>query len=67
MSPDRRPGEGGRPRLTYGDGRVCSVDGCGTMLSRYNAAPECFRHRNGYLTAGGNWRQTIDGPGATRR
>lgn len=29
---------------TYGHGRVCAVDGCGTVLSIYNPAPFCAVH-----------------------
>jgi hypothetical protein len=32
-----------RPQ-TFGRGRVCQVDGCGTLLSIYNPAPFCAVH-----------------------
>jgi hypothetical protein len=29
---------------SYGDGRVCSIAGCQTQLSRYNQATCCWTH-----------------------
>jgi hypothetical protein len=34
---------------TYGVGRVCIVDGCGTLLSAYNPSSVCALH-------GGSWQ-----------
>jgi hypothetical protein len=31
---------------SYGLDRVCAAPGCETELSRYNAAPTCWRHRD---------------------
>jgi hypothetical protein len=36
----------GRPARTYGRGRVCSTEGCGTALSLYNPNPRCWIHSN---------------------
>jgi hypothetical protein len=35
---------GGRVRKTYGEGRVCSADGCSTKLSAYNKNEHCWNH-----------------------
>ena len=32
-----------RPK-TFGEGRVCSSDGCTVQLSRYNRSDHCFSH-----------------------
>ncbi len=37
MEPRSRP-------QTYGRGRVCAVDGCGTVLSMYNSSAFCAVH-----------------------
>jgi hypothetical protein len=29
---------------SFGEGRVCEVDGCSTRLSRYNDATKCWTH-----------------------
>jgi hypothetical protein len=31
---------------SYGQDRVCAAPECETQLSRYNAAPTCWRHRD---------------------
>ena len=33
---------------TYGSGRVCSVDGCQTLLSAYNPSSVCALHSGGW-------------------
>lgn len=40
----RRTGKG--HVTSYGEDRVCAAPGCETALSRYNAAPTCWRHRD---------------------
>jgi hypothetical protein len=35
---------GGRPRKTYGEGRVCQAHGCTTRLSAYNKNEHCWNH-----------------------
>jgi hypothetical protein len=35
---------------TYGAGRICMVDGCGTRLSAYNPSSVCALH-------GGSWQE----------
>jgi hypothetical protein len=35
---------------TYGSGRICMVDGCGTRLSAYNPSNVCALH-------GGSWQE----------
>lgn len=35
---------------TYGAGRICMVDGCGTRLSAYNPSSVCALH-------GGSWEE----------
>ncbi len=40
-----RPGSRIRRPKTYLTGRVCRVEGCATVLSRYNRADTCHRHR----------------------
>ena len=37
---------------TYGQGRVCMVDGCDTLLSAYNPSGVCALH-------GGGWRDEL--------
>ncbi|NLE22137.1 MAG: hypothetical protein GX624_05080 [Actinobacteria bacterium] len=37
---------------TYGAGRICKVDGCGTRLSAYNPSSVCALH-------GGAWREDL--------
>jgi hypothetical protein len=34
----------GRPLRTYGRGRTCVVEGCGTRLSLYNPTLRCSLH-----------------------
>lgn len=34
----------GRPSTTYRQGRICSISGCGTHLSRYNPSNRCSIH-----------------------
>jgi len=29
---------------SYAEGRVCSTEGCGAQLSRYNSSDHCFLH-----------------------
>lgn len=36
--------EQGKPVATFDEGRVCLEDGCGTVLSRYNASDLCWQH-----------------------
>lgn len=42
------PGEGRRARrghiTSYGDGRICSMAGCTTVLSIYNGGSSCAGH-----------------------
>ena len=45
---------------TYGAGRICMVDGCGTRLSAYNPSSVCALH-------GGAGRTTTTAPRARRR
>jgi hypothetical protein len=33
---------------TYGNGRVCRVEGCGTLLSAYNPSSICALHSGGW-------------------
>ena len=40
----RRTGKG--HVSSYGEDRVCGAPGCETALSRYNAAPTCWKHRD---------------------
>jgi hypothetical protein len=40
-----RPGNRTRRPKTYDAGRVCALDECGTLVSRYNRSEFCFRHR----------------------
>jgi hypothetical protein len=40
-----RPGNRRRKPKTYDDGRICSDDGCSTLVSRYNRSDFCFSHR----------------------
>jgi len=40
----RRTGKG--HVSSYGLDRICAAPGCETHLSRYNAAPTCWRHRD---------------------
>lgn len=37
---------------TYGVGRVCAVEGCGTRLSSYNPSSRCAMH-------GGAWQEDL--------
>ena len=37
---------------TYGAGRVCAVEGCGTHLSAYNPSGVCALH-------GGSWQEDV--------
>jgi hypothetical protein len=39
---------GNGPIKTYGSGRICAVDGCGTRLSSYNPSSICSLHRDGW-------------------
>jgi hypothetical protein len=41
----------GQPQARYPEGRVCIADPCLTLLSRYNPAPTCGRHRGWGLEA----------------
>jgi hypothetical protein len=34
----------GRPRKTFGKGRVCGHNGCQTIVNQYNPAAYCYRH-----------------------
>jgi hypothetical protein len=34
------------PRPTYGEGRVCAKDGCGTVLTRYHCGSFCYAHED---------------------
>ena len=36
------------PNLTYPAGRICSVESCSTLLSRYNSGDVCGVHEHGY-------------------
>jgi len=38
-----------RPR-TYGGGRICTADGCETVLSSYNPSSVCCLHSQGWTT-----------------
>jgi hypothetical protein len=40
-NPDERP-------RTYGAGRVCTADGCDTVLSSYNPSSVCCLHNQGW-------------------
>lgn len=40
-----RPGSRVRRPKTYDMGRVCDADECTTLISQYNRADFCFRHR----------------------
>ena len=40
-----RPGSRVRRPKTFSDGRVCDVDECSTVISKYNRAEFCFQHR----------------------
>lgn len=42
---EARPLLQGDPLETFGDARHCAVDGCITLLSRYNPSPLCGEHR----------------------
>jgi len=33
-----------RPSRSFGRGRVCQEEGCGTRLSMYNEGRYCYRH-----------------------
>jgi hypothetical protein len=35
----------GRGRARSAGGRVCEHEGCGTLLSTYNASPTCWAHQ----------------------
>jgi hypothetical protein len=35
---------GEQANKTYASGRVCKQEGCGTILSMYNAAARCWEH-----------------------
>ncbi len=37
---------------TYGLGRVCAVEGCGTRLSAYNPSDVCALHNGAWQNAG---------------
>jgi hypothetical protein len=39
-----RPRELPRPNRTYGQGRVCSHEGCDTRISIYNKSSYCWAH-----------------------
>ena len=41
-NPARRSSSGKVP--SFGEGRPCAVDGCSTVLSRYNAGTTCSAH-----------------------
>lgn len=47
------PGSAGSRPRTYADGRICGVDGCETVLSRYNRTELCWQHepRRAQITA----------------
>ena len=49
----------GRPRKTYGEGRICRVEGCTTHVSRYNPSGCCYLHAE--------YAPEIEGPGTTNR
>lgn len=40
-----RPGSRIRRPKTFEIGRVCKDEGCDTVLSRYNRADACYKHR----------------------
>ena len=40
-----RPGSRIRRPKQYNPGRVCQDEGCDTVLSRYNRADACYKHR----------------------
>jgi hypothetical protein len=40
----RAPAHTGRRNKVFAEGRVCSVAGCDTRLSVYNASDECWQH-----------------------
>lgn len=42
--------DAGRPK-TYGAGRVCELEGCDTLLSRYNPSALCCLHGRGWSEA----------------
>jgi hypothetical protein len=44
MKASRPQGRSRRPK-TYDEGRVCGVDDCKTILSRYNRAEFCHTHK----------------------
>lgn len=33
-----------RPSRSFGTGRICREDGCGTRLSMYNSGKYCYEH-----------------------
>jgi hypothetical protein len=39
-----RPGHLPQPSRAEEEGRVCSLPGCGTTLSVYNATDRCWQH-----------------------
>lgn len=43
-NPDERP-------RTYGAGRVCTADGCDTVLSSYNPSSVCCLHAQGWTVS----------------
>jgi len=66
-----RPSHGshapGRPR-TYGSGRVCAVEGCGTILSAYNPSDVCALHSGAWQTEPAHQgRQAVEREELTRR
>jgi hypothetical protein len=40
----KAPAHTGRRNKVFAEGRICSVAGCGTRLSVYNASAECWQH-----------------------
>lgn len=33
-----------RPSRSFGTGRICRAEGCGTRLSMYNSGKYCYEH-----------------------
>lgn len=45
-------GEGSAKARTYGVGRTCAIEGCGTLLSAYNPSHTCALHE-------GRWHEEV--------
>ena len=48
---DQTPASRRSRRATYDRGRICSVPGCATILSIYNASPYCAVHESKVASA----------------